>query len=623
MPQTKEDTAAAVPQEERKTNKERLKEITDGIEAGIKEVFASDKYRNYLDTMSRFHKYSVNNTMLIYMQKPDATLVAGFNKWRDQFGRSVMKDERGIRIIAPTPFKKKVEIEKRDPDTHAVLLDPDGKPITETKTMTVPMFKPVTVFDVSQTQGKELPHLAETLHGKVHNFDLLRDAICAAAPVPVEFKPLSKSEDGAFSRREQNIVIRDDMSEAQTICALLHETAHSVLHNQKAGETEKPAKTEEIEAESIAYTVAKFFGIDTDENSFGYLASWLANTGEWSADKDVSELRASLETINAASSDLISSIEKAYKARAQELEQTAEQPAVSPPAMEKNVPPEPEIQPIVQPDPTVDLADVANFGYASGELIPLTLDRAAELMEAGCEIYLLHDDGSESLAVALEDVLQHYGYCGIGKVEWLRMSDAVAAKDAAKAAEQGFLDNPKDSFAIYMLRDTEETRDIRYLGSDQLEAMHIPVDKANYEFKYAGSLFDISGTVSQKLEQIYELCNLNHPSDYDARSLSVSDIIALKQNGAVSYYYVDSAGFRDLPQFDGNPLKAAELSMEDDADMIDGVINNGKKKETEAVTADTSAKKEKKPSVLKKLNALKAEIAANPTDPKERTERSI
>ena len=170
---------------EKQTNRERLKEITDSIEQGIQELFQSEKYQQYLRTMSRFHRYSVNNTMLIYLQKPDATLVAGFNKWRDQFGRSVNKGERGIKIIAPTPYKKKIQAEKLDPDTQLPMLDADGKVITEEKEVKIPMYRPVTVFDVSQTSGKPLPELASDLTGNVQNYEVFLEALKRASPVPL------------------------------------------------------------------------------------------------------------------------------------------------------------------------------------------------------------------------------------------------------------------------------------------------------------------------------------------------------------------------------------------------------------------------------------------------------
>ena len=233
---------------EKQTNKERLKDITDSIERGIQDLFQSDKYTEYLRTMSRFHKYSVNNTMLIYMQKPDATLVAGFNKWRDQFERNVMKGEKGIKIIAPTPFKKKIEQEKRDPDTNLPMLDSDGKVIVEEKEIKIPMFKPVTVFDVSQTDGKPLPQLASDLSGNVQNYEAFMEALRRSAPVPIEILPIRDGSDGYFSLDKQKIAIREGMSEVQTVSAVVHEIAHSKLHNQKKIEELKDApKYQEVE----------------------------------------------------------------------------------------------------------------------------------------------------------------------------------------------------------------------------------------------------------------------------------------------------------------------------------------------------------------------------------------
>ncbi len=298
----------------KQTNKERLKEITDGIEQGIKELFQSDRYRTYLSVMSRFHRYSVNNTMLIYMQRPTASLVAGFQKWQNQFGRHVKKGERGITIIAPTPFKKKIEEVKLDPDTKAPMLDAEGRQIMVEREISIPMFKPVKVFDVAQTYGKPLPQLAATLSGAVKEYDIFLEALRRAAAIPVSFQPIAQNTDGFFSLTSQSITIREGMSEVQTICALVHEIAHSRLHNYEkqraeaaAGEesaepVRKDSRTEEVEAESVSYTVCKYFGIETGENSFGYIASW-------SRGKELKELRDSLETINKTASGLITDID--------------------------------------------------------------------------------------------------------------------------------------------------------------------------------------------------------------------------------------------------------------------------------------------------------------------------
>ena len=219
--------------ENKPTNRERLREITDGIEQGIKELFESEKYMRYLSVMSRFHRYSVNNTMLIYMQKPDATLVAGYNKWKDQFERHVKKGEHGITIIAPTPYKKKIEEQKLDPDTKAPILDKDGKIVTEEKEIEIPMFRPVKVFDVSQTDGKPLPELASSLSGNVPNYEAFMEALRRSAPVPITFESMAADTDGYFSADHQKIAIRQGMSEVQTVSATVHEIAHSKLPDPK------------------------------------------------------------------------------------------------------------------------------------------------------------------------------------------------------------------------------------------------------------------------------------------------------------------------------------------------------------------------------------------------------
>lgn len=299
------------------TTKERLKEITDSIETGIKELFQSDKYMQYLRTMSRFHNYSLNNTLLIAMQKPDATLVAGFNKWRDQFSRHVKKGERGIKIIAPTPYKMKKELEKIDPVTRAPMLDEHGKVQTEEVEVKIPMFRVVSVFDLSQTEGEPLPALAADLTGDVKQYKTFMEALKRSSHVPISFEPMEAGKDGYFSIRDQRIALRDDMSEVQTVAAAIHEIAHSKLHNH---EKEKQAikvedgaplpkpkdrHTEEVEAESIAFAVCTYYGIKTDENSFGYIASW-------SKGKELSELRSSLELINKTASALIGDIDQHF-----------------------------------------------------------------------------------------------------------------------------------------------------------------------------------------------------------------------------------------------------------------------------------------------------------------------
>lgn len=325
---------------EKQSNKDRIKEITAGIEQGIKELFESDRYRQYLSTMSRFHKYSLNNVMLIHSQRPDATLVAGFNKWKNQFGRHVKKGERGIQILAPVPFKKKVDEVKLDPHTKAPMLDKDGNLVKEEKEVSVPMFKVVSVFDVSQTDGKPLPVLAHSLSGDVQQYEVFMEALRRTSPVPIVIAHTDRDVDGFFDLTAQQITIQDGMSQVQTICAGVHEIAHSKLHNYDKmteladdGVTvlapeEKDRHTEEVEAESISYAVCQYFGIETADNSFGYIASW-------SQGKELKELRASLETINRTSSELISSIEQHFKEICKERGITIDAPAEAVPVVKK------------------------------------------------------------------------------------------------------------------------------------------------------------------------------------------------------------------------------------------------------------------------------------------------
>ena len=312
-------------------NKDRLKEITDSIEQGIRELFQSDRYTQYLRTMSRFHRYSINNTMLIYLQKPDSTFVAGFNKWRDQFSRNVMRGEKGIKIIAPTPFKKKIEQEKLDPNTKIPMRDADGKVIMEEKEIKIPMYKVVSVFDVAQTEGKPLPTLANDLTGNVRQYAVFMEALRRSSPVPMAFEAMESSMDGYFSGKDQRIAIRTGMSEVQTVSAAVHEITHATLHNYEQArlaaaqgdETSEPPKpkdryTEETEAESVSFSVCQYYGIQTGENSFGYIVTW-------SRGKELPELRASLETINKTASGLITDIDRNFREILKEYDTVLEQ----------------------------------------------------------------------------------------------------------------------------------------------------------------------------------------------------------------------------------------------------------------------------------------------------------
>ena len=725
---------------EKQTSKDRMREIVDSIENGIKELFESDKYRQYLSTMSRFHRYSVNNTMLIYMQRPDATHVAGFNKWRDQFGRNVLKGEKGIRIIAPTPYKKKVEEIKTDPETNAPVLDADGKAIIEEKEIRIPMFKVVSVFDVSQTSGKPLPQLAADLSGNVQQYEVFMEALRRASPVPMEIKPVARDTDGFFSIKAQSITIRAGMSEVQTVCAAVHEIAHAKLHDYEHmteladdGETilvpgEKSRNTEEVEAESISYAVCQYYGIETGENSFGYIATW-------SKGKELKELRASLETINKTASELITDIDRHFaeicKERGIDREDlaAAEQPSVEAQEVEKlymvdndkyihvqrsdtgidytiydagsakvldggvldgteqqlstaalevcklhnigeaapirlaplellkdlreanelpldaaeqitgavAVPTDaadtmlPELeQAVPMPDPTLTVDDMRSYGYLDSDMLPLSKDRAVELLEHDITVYMLYPDNAEEMVFEAEDIIKHDGMFGVTRPDW----DAVKGHIPPRDVEQRFLNSPTDSMAIYQLR-RDAPVELRFANLGSLAA---PPDPANYEAVYTREVYPDDDT-GRILENFYYIFNDERPGDFVGHSLSVSDIVALKQDGKVSYHYCDSMGFQELPAFQKpeNYLKAAAMSMEDDYGMIDGIINNGPKQPTVAdleaqVKAGMSislmdlaeaAHREKKKSVLEQLKSQPAQERPHKTAPKKSAEKEL
>ena len=843
------------------TNRERLQEITAGIEQGIKELFESEKYMRYLSVMSKFHRYSVNNTMLIYMQRPDATLVAGFNKWKNQFERHVKKGEHVITIIAPTPYKKKIEEMKRDPDTHAPILDADGKAVMEEKEIEIPMFRPVKVFDVSQTDGKPLPELASSLSGTVPHYEAFMEALRRSAPVPIEFEPMAENMDGYFSSDQQRIAIREGMSEVQTVSAAVHETAHSKLHDPKKYEAEptwkivmvseggtkhdfrldfateaeaeqaaaeegwryvdenrfewrleveedltavkqaaKNRNTEEVEAESISYAVCQYFGIQTGENSFGYIASW-------SKDKELKELRASLETINKTSCELINDIERNYKEickergidltaapeperdpieqlaadidqftfdydpyeyrnnadsredalheltatlrsgdasgvrewlqnivnedepdettqKAAELMERLDQlvPGLEPEQLDEPEPdpnlvkmadeamamgadidwnsdkefplsfdtesPQPSaeyreallvlddttylhVQPCntgwdytlydvatmkqmdggqldganmgrseaighicedlgmgsksikyaplsmietlqeaayqqtaeavatqlpdaqeqaldeyPMPDPALTQDDLEKCGYLDGDLLPLSKERAYELMERDLTVYIVQEGENPEMAFDTADLDAHDGIFAVSREEWEEspefdklVKDRMAHQEER---EQAFLSHKGDCFAIYQVKHTDELRDIRYEGLEWIKSIGQTVQRNNYELVYTAPLqpSDLKGDTT---EQLFYRFNNEHPADYGHPSMSVSDIVAIKRDGKVSCHYCDSFGFEQIPGFlPDNPLKNAEMAVEDDYGMIDGIINNGPKEPTVA-----------------------------------------
>ena len=296
------DTITEAPE---KSMKERVKELTDKLEQGLKEVFESDNYKNYLNTMAKFHNYSINNTLLINQQKPDATLVAGYDSWVRNFDRHVKKGERGINIIAPAPFKTERDVPIINPETGQPILKKDGTPYTEKKEVTIPYFKITRVFDISQTEGKELPTIG--VNELLKDVDGAKDFIESlkkVSPIPIEFGETNGDSKGFYSPVDNKIVVKDGMSDAQTIKTMVHEISHAKLHNPDRTEENagKSKGTIEMEAESIAYIVCQHFGIDTSDYSFGYIAGW-------SEGKETDELKKSMNTIRETSSEMIYRVE--------------------------------------------------------------------------------------------------------------------------------------------------------------------------------------------------------------------------------------------------------------------------------------------------------------------------
>ena len=913
------------------TNRERLQQITAGIEQGIKELFESEKYMRYLSVMSRFHRYSVNNTMLIYMQKPDATLVAGYNKWKNQFERHVKRGEHGITIIAPTPYKKKIEEQKLDPDTKAPMLDKDGKVIMEEKEIEIPLFRPVKVFDVSQTDGKPLPELASSLSGNVQNYEVFMEALRRSAPVPIEFEPMAANMDGYFSSDQQRIALRPGMSEVQTVSAAIHEIAHSKLHDPKRAEPEpawkvvmvsdggtrknysqgfateveaeqfaadadwryvdenqfewrleveedhsaeiqaaKDRRTEEVQAESISYAVCQYYGIETGDNSFGYIASW-------SQGKELKELRASLEVINKTASELITDIDRHYKeickergidpaarrepeqkpgpieqlaadidqfafdydpyeyrdtvddretalreltaslqngdaqdvrkwlqdiaedepgewtAEAaalldrldqlvpekeailadepdpnlvkmadeamamgidtawnsgeefplsfsddstvqessqpsaefreallvlddaaylhiqpcdtgwdytlydketmreldggqldapdlrrseaalricedlnmgnasikyaplsmietlqetayQQMQEQVSQQAEETAAVPTQLPDTPEqaLDEYPMPDPALTQDDLEKCGYMDSDLLPLSKERAYELMERDLTVYIIQEGENPEMAFDSSDLDAHDGIFAVARDEWEESSQfhekVLERQDRQLEREQAFLSHEGDCFAIYQVS-RDDPQNIRFMNMDWLQSHDISVERGSYDLVYTAPL-TATGSTDAKLEQIFQQFNLEKPVDFHSPSMSVSDIVALKQNGVVSCHYVDSVGFQQIPGFlPENHLKNAEMTVEDDYGMIDGVINNGSKEPTVAqleqqarsgqpislmdlAAAAHREEREKRKSVVEQLRS-QPKTEHKKTAPKKSAEREI
>ena len=374
-------------------NAQQVREITDKLEQGIKELFESERFKEYLRTMSKFYNYSFNNTLLIAMQKPEATYVAGYTSWQRNFDRQVLKGEKGIKILAPAPYKAQEKREKIDPLTQKPVIGTDGKAVTETVEVLRPAFKVVSVFDVSQTDGKELPDIiVDELKGTVENYEAFFDALKQVSPVPISFEDIPGGAKGFFSPVESRIAIQEGMSEIQTVKTAIHEIAHAKLHAVKpdektAPEDRKDRHTKEVEAESVAYTVCQRYGIETSDYSFGYIAGW-------SSGKETKELKSSLDTIRKTAAEMIEGIDAKLKVLLAEKAQSVEQEAV----------PEEKLEvPIYR--------ETANYAYEAGEMEAYRASLAAnEKCRSAIEAAISSNYGDNSLnaEAAVKSVLEQF-----------------------------------------------------------------------------------------------------------------------------------------------------------------------------------------------------------------------
>ena len=588
---------------------EQLKQITEQLEQGVAEIFTSEKYTEYLNTMAKFYNYSFNNTLLIAMQKPEATLVAGYQAWQKKFNRQVKRGEKGIQIIAPAPYKEKQEIEKTDPETGEIVIGEDGQPETEVVERIITRFRVTTVFDVSQTTGEPLQEFeVSELEGDVWIYHDFMEALKMVAPVPIRFIEIDGEEKGFYQLVDKYIAVQLGMSEAQTMKTAVHETAHAVLHDRDQMETEGIVKdefTREVEAESVAYVVCNHFGLDTSEYSFSYIASW-------SSGKNMKELRASMDTIRKTSADMIGQIEEKLKElqverpeqEAAVVEQTEEMSSMqyaeqtinrleqertifsndqrnlivnfayklddreSTEKLAENLAKsildgnreavlkligEAEEQIDSLPDSMIGLSELHEAGFYSESMLPLTRERAVELHHEGVTVYGLTgavgDQEQSQRVMNLElDILQHDGLFGVTKFEW---------ENYRRCLETVMTPEEKAKIKETLLLESDGNRyGIYQINSGQ--------EERGYQFLSLEAAKEMGFTVDGKdyqmvyserlrdattLDNLFERFNVERPNDFTGHSMSVSDVIVMNRGGRLTAYYVDSFGFTELPDF--------------------------------------------------------------------------
>ena len=484
--------------------------IMQSLESGVEELFTSNRYQEFLKTMAKFHNYSFNNTMLIAMQRPDATLVTSYKNWQSM-GRQVMKGEKGITIIAPAPYKKMKEKEVLD-ENQRPIMGTDGKPKTEQVEVTVPHFKAVTVFDIAQTSGEPIQTLApELLTAAVQDFDSFMQAIQKISPVPIRFDEIDGNANGYYHNADKEIVIKKGLSESQTLKTAIHETVHAKLHDKEIMESlgvEKDRLTKEVEAESVAYCVCSSFGLDASDYSFPYIAGW-------SSSREMKEMKASMDVIRKTAGEMIDQLTEELEIILEEKQKTElhEKYGI-----------------------LVDALEAAGYRYDYRESEPghivLAPDGTHEI--AG---YLQFESWGD-IKDWLEDTIAE----GTDISE--RVDRALYPFKFDYTLEEEMFRGNGDRYAIYHVDEDTPGKQHLFMNMAMVKEDGITIDAANYKCVYSGRLHE-----NEKLDDLYAVFNDNPPADYKAHSMSVSDVIITNRGGDMQAYYVDRFGFAELPDF--------------------------------------------------------------------------
>jgi len=497
--------------------------IMQSLESGVEELFTSNRYQEFLKTMAKFHNYSFNNTMLIAMQRPDATLVTSYKNWQSM-GRQVMKGEKGITIIAPAPYKKMKEKEVLD-ENQRPIMGTDGKPKTEKVEVTVPHFKAVTVFDIAQTSGEPIQTLApELLTAAVQDFDSFMQAIQKISPVPIRFDEIDGNANGYYHNADKEIVIKKGLSESQTLKTAIHETAHAKLHDKEIMESlgvEKDRLTKEVEAESVAYCVCSSFGLDTSDYSFPYIAGW-------SSSREMKEMKASMDVIRKTAGEMIDQLTEELEIILEEKQKTElhEKYGI-----------------------LVDALEAAGYRYDYRESEPghivLAPDGTHEI--AG---YLQFESWGD-IKDWLEDTIAE----GTDISE--RVDRALYPFKFDYTLEEEMFRGNGDRYAIYHVDEGTPGKQHLFMNMAMVKEDGITIDAANYKCVYSGRLHE-----NEKLDDLYAIFNDKPPADYKAHSMSVSDVIITNHGGDMQAYYVDRFGFAELPEFAAQREKILDIVPE-------------------------------------------------------------